>query len=55
MERDTLEALCRNLTEEQLDHLAKSFRQTAAERFPLRPQLGGDGSRDPKNNNEFMI
>ncbi len=53
--RDALEELCRNLTEEQLDRLGKAFRNAAAERFPLRPQLSGEAGREPTDNHEFMI
>lgn len=53
--KTALEELCGGLNEEQLERLGKSFRHTAAERFPLRPQLSGESGRDPKTNHEFII
>ena len=55
LSKTALTEICRGLTEEQLEALSKSFRSTAAARFPLRPQLCGDNSPEPENNHEFKI
>ncbi len=50
-----LEEICEHLTDEQLDRLEKAFRQSAAEHFPVHPQLAGEAPRKTTNNNEFKI
>ena len=55
MSKAALEEICQGLTEKQLDELSKALSRSAAERFPLRPQLCGDCSPEATNNNEFKI